>query len=90
MRVSFFISKDNFAHIYQRIAHTEVLFAHNYQQIAHTEVLFTHIYQQIAHTEVLFAHNYQQIAYTDEKNAVSDDVNHHIIIDLEYAQSNFS
>lgn len=61
MRVSFFISKDNFAHIYQRIAHTEVL--------------FTHIYQQIA--------------YTDEKNAVSDDVNHHIIIDLEYAQSNF-
>ena len=62
MRVSFFISKDNFAHIYQRIAHTEVL----------------------------FAHNYQQIAYTDEKNAVSDDVNHHIIIDSEYAQSNFS
>ena len=62
MRVSFFISKNNFAHIYQRIAHTEVL--------------FTHIYQQIA--------------YTDEKNAVSDDVNHHIIIDLEYAQSNFS
>ena len=61
MRVSFFISKNNFAHIYQRIAHTEVL--------------FTHIYQQIA--------------YTDEKNAVSDDVNHHIIIDLEYAQSNF-
>ena len=48
MRVSFFISKNNFAHIYQRIAHT------------------------------------------DEKNAVSDDVNHHIIIDLEYAQSNFS
>ena len=76
MRVSFFISKDNFAHIYLRIAHTEVLFAH--------------IYQQITHTEVLFAHNYQQIAYTDEKNAVSDDVNHHIIIDLEYAQSNFS
>ena len=90
MRVSFFISKDNFTHIYQRIAHTEVLFAHNYQQIAHTEVLFAHIYQQIAHTEVLFTHNYQQIAYTDEKNAVSDDLHHHIIIDLEYAQSNFS
>lgn len=48
MRVSFFISKDNFTHIYQ------------------------------------------QIVYTDEKNAVSDDLHHHIIIDLEYAQSNFS
>ena len=45
MRVSFFISKNNFAHIYQRIAHTEVLFAHIYQQIAHTEVLFAHNYQ---------------------------------------------
>ena len=67
-----------------------MLFAHNYQQIAHTEVLFAHIYQQITHTEVLFAHIYQQIAYTDEKNAVSDDLHHHIIIDLEYAQSNFS
>lgn len=47
MRVSFFISKDNFTHIYQQIAHT------------------------------------------DEKNAVSDNLHHHIIIDLEYAQSNF-
>ena len=46
MRVSFFISKDNFAHIYQRIAHTEVLFAHIYQRIAYMDekMLFLMIY----------------------------------------------